>query len=124
LQAQHWTLSGLADVGLQTNPAKARSSALGAANGQAALALGAAFFDRELVRLVLVAPAAPKVASRAWYVAKDASILVSSEGYNDFWTGADVNCIAVSRIQCITTSLIVFGCCSGGCRVFWREGAA
>lgn len=57
LQAQHWTLSGLTDVGLHTNPAKARSSALGAANGHAAFAFGAVFFERELGRLVFAAGA-------------------------------------------------------------------
>lgn len=78
LQAQHWTLSGLADVGFQTNPANARSCALGAANGHAAFAFGAVFFDRELVRLVFAAGAPWNVASRAWYVAIDASIVVGA----------------------------------------------
>jgi hypothetical protein len=74
LQAQHWTLSGLADVGFQTNPAYARSCALGEDSGHAALDFGAAFFERELVRLDFEPAAPSKVARRAWYDAIVASM--------------------------------------------------
>lgn len=49
-QEKHCTLSGLAEVGFHTNPAKARSYGTGAVSGQTALATLVLFFERAEVR--------------------------------------------------------------------------
>ena len=62
---KHCTLSGLAVVGFQTNPANARSCADGCANGQAFFDLEGAFLVFEDVRLDLEVAGALKVSMRA-----------------------------------------------------------
>lgn len=81
---KHWTLSGLAVVGFQTNPAKARSCGDGCSNGQAFFALGGAFFDFEDVRLDLEVAGAAKVSIRACRHAREATIARESWREEDF----------------------------------------
>ena len=75
---KHWTLSGLAVVGFQTNPAKARSCADGSAKGQAFFDLEGAFFVFEDVRLDLEAAGAEKVSIRACRHAREAAMAPGS----------------------------------------------
>jgi hypothetical protein len=80
-------LSGLAEVGLQTNPAYARSCAVGEVSGQAFLDFAPDFFDLLLVRRVLLVVAAPpKVARRAWKEASAASMILAAVGKPGFFS--------------------------------------
>jgi hypothetical protein len=71
---KHWTLSGLADVGFQINPAKAKSCADGATNGHALFDLEGAFFDLEDVLLDLEVAGAANVSIRACRHARGVAI--------------------------------------------------
>jgi len=75
--AKHWTLSGLAVVGFQTNPAKARSCADGSTNGQAFFDFEGAFFDFEDTRLDLEDAGAENVSIRACKHAREAIAPIS-----------------------------------------------
>lgn len=71
---KHCTLSGLAVVAFQTNPAKARSCAEGDVNGHAFFDLVGTFFDLVEVRLDLELAGAVKLSMRACRHARDAAI--------------------------------------------------
>lgn len=73
-QEKHWTLSGLAVVGLQTKPAKARSCGEGCVSGQACLVLEGGFLVLEEVRRDLGAVGAAKVSMRACRHAREAMV--------------------------------------------------
>jgi hypothetical protein len=98
---KHWTLSGLAVVGFQTNPAKARSCADGRASGQAFFDLEGTFFVFEDVRLDLEVAGALKVSIRACRHARLAAIALTSWRWES--VSADVNVSNVkygSRSSC------------------------